>query len=97
MTQRQRIGVTLLALLLTLCQSQANGNIFQRTFQQLHEEPPMLTAQSRADAVQTLWIEQKLDHFDETETRTWQMVKPSKNFITIWEKLTYYCVYSDTC
>lgn len=74
MTQRQRIGVTLLALLLTLCQSQANGNIFQRTFQQLHEEPPMLTAQSRADVVQTLWIEQKLDHFDETETRTWQMV-----------------------
>lgn len=77
MTQRQ-IGVTLLALLIALGLSQANGNIFQRTFQKLHEEPPLLTSQSRADEVQTLWIEQKLDHFDEGETRTWQMVVISK-------------------
>lgn len=74
MTQRQ-IGVTFLALLFALALSgQANGNIFQRTFKKLHEEPPLLTSQSRADEVQTLWIEQKLDHFDEAETRTWQMV-----------------------
>ncbi|XP_030556353.1 putative serine protease K12H4.7 [Drosophila novamexicana] len=65
------VGVTLVLLALGLVQ--ANGNIFQRTFNKLHGEPPVPANQNRADEVQTLWIEQKLDHFDESETRTWQM------------------------
>ncbi|XP_064550582.1 putative serine protease K12H4.7 [Drosophila montana] len=65
------VGVTLVLLALGLVQ--ANRNIFQRTFNQLHGEPPVPANQNRADEVQTLWIEQKLDHFNESETRTWQM------------------------
>ncbi|XP_032597694.1 putative serine protease K12H4.7 [Drosophila grimshawi] len=66
------VGITLVLLALGQC-AQAGDNIFQRTFKQLHGEPPLPANQNRADVVQTLWIEQKLDHFDESETRTWQM------------------------
>ncbi|XP_034117630.1 putative serine protease K12H4.7 [Drosophila nasuta] len=65
------IAITL--ALLTLGYSQVNANIFQQTFKQLHQEPPVPANQNRADEVQTLWIEQQLDHFDDAETRTWQM------------------------
>ncbi|XP_036332846.1 putative serine protease K12H4.7 [Rhagoletis pomonella] len=55
-------------------QAADNENIFQRTFNQLHQEPPPPepASQNRA-SVEYLWIEQKLDNFNETETRTWQM------------------------
>uniref|UniRef100_A0A1L8EGF3 Putative serine protease n=1 Tax=Haematobia irritans TaxID=7368 RepID=A0A1L8EGF3_HAEIR len=44
---------------------------FQNIFNRLHKEPgPEIKA--RANVV-TLTIEQKLDHFDENETRTWNM------------------------
>ncbi|EDW14838.2 LOW QUALITY PROTEIN: uncharacterized protein Dmoj_GI23098 [Drosophila mojavensis] len=66
-------GVGVIITLLALGFSQANGNIFERTFKKLHEEPYVPTNQNRADEVQTLWIEQKLDHFNDSETRTWQM------------------------
>nr|XP_016940142.1 putative serine protease K12H4.7 [Drosophila suzukii] len=61
------IALALLAL------SQTSGSTVERIFKRLHEEPPLPTTQNRADEVQTLWIEQKLDHFNESETRTWQM------------------------
>ncbi|XP_020814042.1 putative serine protease K12H4.7 [Drosophila serrata] len=63
------LGITLALLAL----AQSNGSIFERTFKRLHEEPEQPATQNRADIVQTLWIEQKLDHFDASETRTWQM------------------------
>ncbi|XP_043863436.1 putative serine protease K12H4.7 isoform X2 [Drosophila mojavensis] len=66
-------GVGVILTLLAIGFSQANGNIFERTFKKLHEEPYVPTNQNRADEVQTLWIEQKLDHFNDSETRTWQM------------------------
>ncbi|XP_030239775.1 putative serine protease K12H4.7 [Drosophila navojoa] len=68
-----RFGVGAVLVLLALGLSQANGNIFERTFKKLHREPFDPINQNRDDTVQTLWIEQKLDHFDESETRTWQM------------------------
>lgn len=64
------LGISLALLAL----GQTHGSIFERTFKRIHEEPPLPTTQNRADVVQTLWIEQKLDHFDPAETRTWQMV-----------------------
>eukprot|EP00099_Drosophila_melanogaster_P013078 NP_001287406.1 uncharacterized protein Dmel_CG3734, isoform B [Drosophila melanogaster] len=63
------LGISLALLAL----GQTHGSIFERTFKRIHEEPPLPTTQNRADVVQTLWIEQKLDHFDPEETRTWQM------------------------
>lgn len=66
------VGVTVALLALGL--AQANESIFGHTFKQLHSQPPVSANQNRADEVQTLWIEQKLDHFNVAETRTWQMV-----------------------
>ncbi|XP_017085009.2 putative serine protease K12H4.7 [Drosophila eugracilis] len=63
------LGISLALLAL----GQSHGSIFERTFKRIHEEPPLPSNQNRADVVQTLWIEQKLDHFDSAETRTWQM------------------------
>ncbi|XP_023166088.2 putative serine protease K12H4.7 [Drosophila hydei] len=65
------VGVTVALLALGL--AQANESIFGHTFKQLHSQPPVSANQNRADEVQTLWIEQKLDHFNIAETRTWQM------------------------
>jgi len=69
------IALALLAL------SQTRGSTVERIFKRLHEEPPLPTTQNRADEVQTLWIEQKLDHFNESETRTWQMVFKMLNYL----------------
>jgi len=66
------IGVTL--AILALGSTPANANVFQQTFKQLHQEPPLPTNQNRADVVQTLWIEQKLDHFNDADKRSWKMV-----------------------
>ncbi|XP_034665533.1 putative serine protease K12H4.7 [Drosophila subobscura] len=63
------LAITLVALALV----QAQGSIFESTFKRLHGEPPLPSNQNRADVVQTLWIEQQLDHFDDAEQRTWQM------------------------
>lgn len=71
---RRLIGLTLALLALGL--TQVNANVFQQTFRQLHQEPPLPANQNRADVVQTLWIEQKLDHFNDADTRNWQMVIP---------------------
>ncbi|KAM8704255.1 hypothetical protein ACLKA7_008799 [Drosophila subpalustris] len=65
------IGLTLALLALGL--AHVNANVFQQTFRQLHQEPPLPANQNRADVVQTLWIEQKLDHFNDSDTRNWQM------------------------
>ncbi|ALC46985.1 CG3734 [Drosophila busckii] len=71
------LGVTLVLLALGVAAGNENesggGNIFQRTFNQLHQEPDLPANQNRADQVQTLWIEQKLDHFDASEKRSWKM------------------------
>ncbi|XP_054726720.1 putative serine protease K12H4.7 [Anastrepha obliqua] len=51
-----------------------DATIFERTFKTLHGEPPPPEPVSRNRAnIQYLWIEQKLDHFNDTETRSWQM------------------------
>lgn len=47
--------------------------IFVKTLRNLHRGPPELPVTKRANIV-TEWIEQKLDHFNEEDTRTWQMV-----------------------
>ncbi|XP_030374872.1 putative serine protease K12H4.7 [Scaptodrosophila lebanonensis] len=72
-TMNHRILIGSMLLLLGLTQALARDSIFKRTFQKLHEEPPLPLKQARDDTVETLWIEQKLDHFDENEIRTWQM------------------------
>ena len=60
-------------------------NAFEHSFNMLHKEPPPPESKSRAN-VQTLWIEQKLNHFDNSETKTWQMVRNSKIFQQIIPK-----------
>lgn len=47
-------------------------NIFRKSFTNLHKDPAP-PAQTRGH-VQILSIKQRLDHFDENETRTWNMV-----------------------
>ncbi|XP_013105186.2 putative serine protease K12H4.7 [Stomoxys calcitrans] len=60
-----------LELLVVFATTATTGNIFSRTFQELHEDPgPQASARAW---VQTKWIDQKLDHFNESELRTWQM------------------------
>ncbi|XP_037942623.1 uncharacterized protein LOC119675488 [Teleopsis dalmanni] len=46
--------------------------VFLESFKKLHRGPPIVETQSRA-IIETKWIEQKLDNFDESESRTWQM------------------------
>ncbi|XP_061386786.1 putative serine protease K12H4.7 [Musca vetustissima] len=45
---------------------------FVRSFENLYRAPP-LQSHMVSRAVKTDWITQKLDHFDEKDTRTWQM------------------------
>lgn len=54
------------------------SNVFSRTFNELHEDPGPQTA--GRIWVPTKWIEQKLDHFNASETRTWQMVRGLRNY-----------------
>lgn len=71
-------GFTLLAAafaLMSAVTATKDESIFERTFRQLHQEPPPPEPATRNRAnIQHLGIEQKLDNFNETETRTWQMV-----------------------
>lgn len=71
-------GFTVLAVvfaLISVVTATKDETIFERTFRQLHQEPPPPepATQNRAN-IEYLEIEQKLDNFNETETRTWQMV-----------------------
>lgn len=44
-------------------------------FQKLHQEPPPPEiTQGTEDYVGEYWVEQKLDHFDRKNNRTWSMV-----------------------
>lgn len=61
---------------LVLLQGVSSSNVFSRTFNELHDDPGPQTA-SRV-WVPTKWIDQRLDHFDDDETRTWQMVRISE-------------------
>ncbi|XP_014096121.1 putative serine protease K12H4.7 [Bactrocera oleae] len=70
-------GFTVLAVvfaLISVVTATKDETIFERTFRQLHQEPPPPepATQNRAN-IEYLEIEQKLDNFNETETRTWQM------------------------
>lgn len=54
-------------------------NVFTTAFTNLHKDPgPQETTRAH---IETNWIEQKLDHFDEKENRTWQMVRVKKKLI----------------
>ena len=52
---------------------------FLKIFNELHQDPLATQSPVKRANVQTLWIEQKLDHFDENETRTWKMVGKRRN------------------
>ncbi|CAD7093607.1 unnamed protein product [Hermetia illucens] len=63
-----------LALLLAIYLIEVNGQFspFRKIFQKLHEEPPPPVPVFRNN-INMNYIEQKLDHFDLNEKRTWQM------------------------
>lgn len=64
--------LVLLVVLYNLYQVEAE-NVFLKTFKNLHKDPgPKGSPRAR---VETKWIEQKLDHFNEMDNRTWQMVR----------------------
>lgn len=70
-----KIALTLTAVLaVTAFTAAQEGDIsnFAKIFNELHRDPAPQVA-TKAN-VKTLWIEQKLDHFDANGTRTWQMV-----------------------
>lgn len=76
-----KFSLILLAILaisaLTRAADKEEGEAFVNIFNRLHKDPgPEVKA--RANVV-TDYIEQKLDHFDESETRTWQMVSSAKD------------------
>lgn len=48
--------------------------VFIRTLKKLQRGPPEQIVHNKAD-IKTEWITQKLDHFDESETKTWEMVR----------------------
>uniref|UniRef100_A0A1L8EII6 Putative serine protease n=1 Tax=Haematobia irritans TaxID=7368 RepID=A0A1L8EII6_HAEIR len=49
-----------------------NEPVFVKSLKKLYQGPPVQEAETKAK-VQTNWITQKLDHFNSSETRTWQM------------------------
>ncbi|XP_013105194.2 putative serine protease K12H4.7 [Stomoxys calcitrans] len=70
-----KVIITLLAVIAIAVVAKAleeeKATAFVTIFNKLHKEPgPEIKARAN---VETLHIEQKLDHFDENETRTWQM------------------------
>ncbi|XP_067630738.1 putative serine protease K12H4.7 [Eurosta solidaginis] len=52
--------------------TKANSTLFVRSLDYLHREPPFGEATNRY-VKDDMWIEQKLDHFNESNTETWQM------------------------
>ncbi|XP_046804332.1 putative serine protease K12H4.7 isoform X2 [Lucilia cuprina] len=71
-----KLALIVAALLAVLAFANANEDeevpAFVKIFNELHKDPAPQQVNTRAN-VKTLWIEQKLDHFDANETRTWQM------------------------
>ena len=70
--------VTVVAILAVL--ALANGQeetknvpAFVKSLKKLYRGPPEEQLTRRAN-VETKWITQKLDHFDDTNQKTWQMV-----------------------
>lgn len=51
-------------------------NPYTQHLHSLLREPPLRATENslQKDLVQELWLEQKLDHFDATNNRTWLMV-----------------------
>lgn len=47
--------------------------VFVKTLKELHRGPPQRTM-TRADTAEEKWITQPLDHFDESNTKTYEMV-----------------------
>lgn len=52
---------------------------FVKIFNEMHQDPFATENVAPRANVETLWIEQKLDHFDPSETRIWQMVSKTRN------------------
>lgn len=70
--------VTVVSLLAILALAKATEEskdepAFVQSMKKLYKGPPA-TSKFESRAVVTEWITQKLDHFDENEERTWQMV-----------------------
>lgn len=69
------LGIEILVLFIVLSnfyKAEAE-HVFLRNFKNLHKDPgPKGFTRAR---VETKWIEQKLDHFNEMDNRTWQMVR----------------------
>lgn len=65
----------LFVVILVISVSVANCQFspFRTIFEKLHEGPPPPLVQYRNN-IHMKYIEQKLDHFDESEKRTWRMV-----------------------
>lgn len=63
------------------------ANIFLSSFEELHKEPNL--QRTRSSCAQTLWIEQKRDHFNDEEKNNWKMVKRQQTFNFNWLKLSF--------
>lgn len=61
--------------LVSAVEESKNEPAFVHTLKKLQRGPPTSMVASRA--VTTEWITQKLDHFDATNEKTWQMVRKS--------------------
>lgn len=71
-----KLSLILLAVVAGIAVAKAAENdpqAFLNIFNARHKEPGP-QAKARVNVV-TSYIEQKLDHFDDKETRTWQMVR----------------------
>lgn len=86
---------TLLSSVLGVDESKSH---FYRTFNKLHQEPPPPEPSDtgRLLDVNTEWITQKLDHFDETNDKTWQMVINCYVITYCRINLNCYCNHRDT-
>ncbi|XP_058985392.1 putative serine protease K12H4.7 [Musca domestica] len=66
------VGLLAAATLVKAVEDVKDVPTFVRTLENLYRGPPV-DSHIESRAVQTEWITQKLDHFDEAEERTWQM------------------------
>ncbi|XP_067631012.1 putative serine protease K12H4.7 [Eurosta solidaginis] len=72
------VGIALIAATSSAPQqlkSENDENIFKRTFKTLHQEPPPPESDMKSSRATPMyrWIKQKLDNFNESDTREWQM------------------------
>lgn len=69
--------VLVFAVVLAVVLADGSSSHFRRTFNRLHQEPPPPPVSpnlGRAAKVETKFITQKLDHYDNNNDKTWQMV-----------------------